>query len=39
VLEGGRISQTGSHDQLVRSGGLYRELLDLQRGPGATHPA
>jgi subfamily B ATP-binding cassette protein MsbA len=39
VLESGRVSQTGTHDQLVRSGGLYRELLDLQRERGATHPA
>jgi ABC-type multidrug transport system fused ATPase/permease subunit len=39
VLESGRVSQTGTHDQLVRRGGLYRELLDLQRERGATQPA
>ena len=39
VLEGGRISQAGTHDQLLRSGGLYRELIDLQGGSGATRPA
>jgi subfamily B ATP-binding cassette protein MsbA len=30
VLEDGAISQTGSHDELVRAGGLYRELVELQ---------
>jgi ABC-type multidrug transport system fused ATPase/permease subunit len=39
VLEGGRVSQAGTHDQLVRSGGLYRELLDLQGVSGATRPS
>jgi ABC-type multidrug transport system fused ATPase/permease subunit len=34
VLEGGRVSQTGTHADLIREGGLYRELIDLQ----ATHP-
>ncbi len=39
VLERGRISQVGTHEQLVRSGGLYRALLDLQRESGATRSA
>jgi ABC-type multidrug transport system fused ATPase/permease subunit len=30
VLEGGRVSQTGTHADLIREGGLYRELIDLQ---------
>lgn len=30
VLEGGRIVQTGTHDALLREGGLYRTLHDLQ---------
>jgi subfamily B ATP-binding cassette protein MsbA len=30
VIEEGGISQAGTHDELVRAGGLYRELVDLQ---------
>jgi ATP-binding cassette, subfamily B, bacterial MsbA len=30
VLDAGRVVQRGSHDQLFRSGGLYRRLYDLQ---------
>jgi subfamily B ATP-binding cassette protein MsbA len=30
VLEGGQIVQRGSHEELRRSGGLYRRLHDLQ---------
>jgi subfamily B ATP-binding cassette protein MsbA len=30
VLEAGRVVQRGSHDELLRSGGLYRRLYDLQ---------
>ncbi|NUT48026.1 MAG: ABC transporter ATP-binding protein [Saccharothrix sp.] len=30
VLEGGRIRESGSHDQLVAAGGLYAELYELQ---------
>jgi ATP-binding cassette subfamily B protein len=30
VLEGGRIAEAGSHDELVASGGLYAELFALQ---------
>jgi subfamily B ATP-binding cassette protein MsbA len=32
VLEHGRVSQLGSHDELVAEGGLYRELVELQSG-------
>jgi ATP-binding cassette subfamily B protein len=30
VLDGGRIVQQGSHDQLMASGGRYRELCERQ---------
>ncbi len=30
VIEGARIAEVGSHDQLVASGGLYAELYELQ---------
>jgi ATP-binding cassette, subfamily B, bacterial len=30
VLEGGHIAEQGSHDQLLRSGGRYAELFELQ---------
>jgi len=37
VLEEGRVSQMGSHEELIREGGLYRELIDLQAtSPSAT---
>lgn len=38
VLDGGRIAQVGTHDQLVEAGGLYRDLVDLQSEP-ASAPA
>ncbi|MCA9432916.1 MAG: hypothetical protein KC940_20535, partial [Candidatus Omnitrophica bacterium] len=28
VLDQGRIVETGTHEELVESGGLYRELFD-----------
>ena len=30
VLENGRITMTGTHDELIARGGLYRELVELQ---------
>lgn len=30
VIQDGRVVESGSHDQLVRAGGLYQELNDLQ---------
>jgi len=32
VLDGGRVVQMGPHDVLLREGGLYRRLYDLQAG-------
>jgi len=34
VLEDGRVSMMGSHEELLRQGGLYRELCELQLRPG-----
>jgi ATP-binding cassette subfamily B protein len=30
VLDGGRIVESGTHDQLTRAGGLYARLASLQ---------
>ena len=32
VLENGRITQQGTHAQLMETGGLYQELVELQTG-------
>ncbi len=40
VMEEGRIIERGTHDELMRRGGLYRKLCDLQfRDPAAGAPA
>jgi subfamily B ATP-binding cassette protein MsbA len=39
VLEGGRITQIGTHAELLRVGGLYRELVALQTTPGEAAAA
>lgn len=46
VLQGGRVVQHGSHDQLMHAGGLYADLFTLQAAayldldpPGQTPPA
>ncbi|MEW2498186.1 hypothetical protein AB0942_32320 [Streptomyces nodosus] len=31
VLDGGRLLEHGPHDRLMAAGGIYSELLDLQR--------
>jgi ATP-binding cassette, subfamily B, bacterial len=30
VLDGGRVRECGTHDELMNRGGLYAELFDLQ---------
>jgi len=35
VLDRGRIVESGSPDELLRAGGLFRQLWDLQSAPGA----
>lgn len=32
VLEGGRIAESGSHGDLIRHGGIYARLFELQAG-------
>jgi ATP-binding cassette subfamily B protein len=36
VVDGGRVVQQGTHEQLVRSGGLYSELYRTQFAPQTT---
>jgi ATP-binding cassette subfamily B protein len=37
-LDGGRIVERGSHDELMALGGRYRELYDLQARPADARP-
>jgi len=37
VLEGGRLTEAGRHDDLIRHGGVYQALWAVQTGE-ATHP-
>jgi len=39
VLENGRITQQGTHQELILSGGLYAELLELQTSGYDDTPA
>ncbi len=32
VMDGGRIVEQGTHDELIRKGGIYREIYDSQTG-------
>lgn len=36
VLENGRIAEAGRHDELLRKGGLFRHLYELQFAPAAA---
>ncbi len=36
VLEQGRVSQEGTHDELIAQSGLYREFVALQTEPGES---
>src|SRR5690606_19299288 len=38
VLEGGRAAELGSHDQLLRAGGLYAAMIDGQLFTPAAGP-
>ena len=38
VLEGGRIAESGTHDELVAAGGLYAALWRVQTGEAALSP-
>ena len=38
VIESGRITETGTHDELVRQSGTYRRLYDLQFDVGGFEP-
>ena len=37
VLDGGRVCQAGSHDELVASPGIYKTLWDVQTGEAVEH--
>lgn len=34
VMEGGKIAERGSHEELLAKGGIYREIYDSQTGAG-----
>ena len=36
VLENGRVAQNGTHDELMKLSGYYRELVSLQVEPRAV---
>ncbi|MEZ5381358.1 MAG: ABC transporter ATP-binding protein [Microthrixaceae bacterium] len=38
VLEGGRVAESGTHDELVAAGGLYAALWRVQTGEAALSP-
>jgi ATP-binding cassette subfamily B protein/subfamily B ATP-binding cassette protein MsbA len=38
VMEGGRVVEQGTIDELLRAGGLFRELWDVQSGAGTAAP-
>ncbi len=39
VLEHGRVSALGSHEELLAQGGLYRELIEIQAGTASSDEA
>ena len=39
VLEDGRIAETGTHDELIERGGIYRTICDLQFDRGGEEAA
>jgi ATP-binding cassette, subfamily B, bacterial MsbA len=39
VLDRGRITETGRHDELVQQGGLYQRLYELQFVTSEMNPA
>jgi ABC-type multidrug transport system fused ATPase/permease subunit len=36
VVSGGRVAEQGAHDDLLRAGGLYRELYETQYASGSA---